>query len=220
MPIRHGMTVGELARYFNEENRIGAKLQVIAMKGWLRSFYFWDTGQLWVDPSPNMRNMAAAMLYPGVCLLEATNVSVGRGTDRPFEIIGAPWIEPRRLAASLRQANISGVRFIPIFFTPNAGKNQGTKCGGVSLLVTNADKINPVLFGFAIISVLNKLYPEKFEIGKVMDRLGNADTMKLLKAGRLPGKEYLDNNTDFQKFLDKRRKVLIYDLNAKRSEGR
>jgi uncharacterized protein YbbC (DUF1343 family) len=220
LPVRHGMTVGELARYFNEENKIGVRLQVVEMKGWLRSDYFWDTGQRWVDPSPNMRNMNAAILYPGVCLLEQTNVSVGRGTDRPFEIIGAPWIEPCRFAASLRQIQIPGVRFIPISFTPNSGKNKGMKCGGVSLQITNIDTLYSVRLGFVLISVLNKLYPNEFKIGKVMDMLGNVDTMKLLKAGRLPAKDNLGNNPEFQKFLDKRRKVLIYDLDAKYSKGR
>ncbi len=121
LPVRHGMTVGELARYFNAENRIGARLQVVAMRGWRRSHYFWDTGQLWVNPSPNMRSVAGAILYPGICLLEGANVSVGRGTDRPFEILGAPWIEPRRFAAVLRAERIAGVRFVPVTFTPNAG---------------------------------------------------------------------------------------------------
>jgi uncharacterized protein YbbC (DUF1343 family) len=215
LPARHGMTVGELARYFNEENRIGAQLKVVEMKGWRRSYYFWDTGQLWVNPSPNMRTIAAAILYPGICLLEQTNVSVGRGTDRPFEIVGAPWIEPRRFAASLRDAQIPGVQFIPIFFTSNAGKNQGIKYGGVSLLVTDADRLNSVQLGFALISTLHKLYPKEFEIDKVMGMLGNAETMKLLKAGHLPVKKNPSDNSDFQKFLDKRRKVLIYDLEAK-----
>jgi uncharacterized protein YbbC (DUF1343 family) len=220
LPVRHGMTVGELARYFNEENGIGAQLKVVEMKGWLRSYYFWDTGQLWVNPSPNIRTMTAAVLYPGICLLEQTNVSVGRGTDRPFEIVGAPWIEPRRFVALLRDAQIPGVHFIPIFFTPKAGKNQGEKCGGVSLLVTNADTLNSVQLGFALISALNKLYPDKFEIDKVMGLLGNAETMKRLKAGSLSASENQDTNSDFQNFLDKRRKVLIYDLEAKRREGR
>jgi uncharacterized protein YbbC (DUF1343 family) len=220
LPVRHGMTIGELARYFNEENRIGAQLKVVEMKGWLRSYYFWDTGQLWVNPSPNIRTMTAAILYPGICLLEQTNVSVGRGTDRPFEIVGAPWIEPRRFADSLRDAQIPGVRFIPIFFTPDAGKNRGIKCGGVSLSVARPDTLNSVQLGFALVSALNKLYPEEFEIDKVMDILGNAETMKRLKAGDLSANSNQENNSDLYRFLDKRRKVLIYDLDAMRSEGR
>jgi uncharacterized protein YbbC (DUF1343 family) len=220
MPVRHGMTVGELARYFNEENRIGAQLKIVAMEGWLRTYYFWDTGQLWVNPSPNMRTLAAAVLYPGLCLLEQTNVSVGRGTDQPFELIGAPWIEPQHFAASLRDAQVPDVHFIPVFFTPNTSKNQGMRCGGVSLSVIDVDKLNSVQLGLAIISVLNKMYPKEFEIDKVMSMLGNADTMKALKAGRLPDKENWRKNRDFLKFLEKRRKVLIYDLEGRGDEGR
>lgn len=220
MPVCHGMTVGELARYFNEEHRIGVRLKIVEMKGWLRSYYFWDTGQLWINPSPNIRSMSAALFYPGVCLLEATNVSVGRGTDRPFEIVGAPWIDPRRFAASLRDTPIPGVRFIPIVFTPKTDKNQGMQCGGVSLLITNAEQLNSVQLGFALISALNKLYPKQFEIDKVMDILGNVDALKLLKAGQWPAKENWSQNPDYQKFLDSRRKVLIYDLEMKHGEGR
>ena len=117
LPVRHGMTMGELAEYFNVENGIGADLHVVAMAGWRRDYYFDDTGQVWVNPSPNMRSLQAAFFYPGVCLLEATNVSVGRGTDRPFESIGAPWIEPRRLAAELNASRLPGVKFMPLVFT-------------------------------------------------------------------------------------------------------
>jgi uncharacterized protein YbbC (DUF1343 family) len=219
LPVRHGMTVGELARYFNEENKIGAQLKVVEMKGWLRSYYFWDTGQIWINPSPNMRTLSAAILYPGVCLLEQTNVSVGRGTDSPFEIVGAPWIEPQQFAATLRDAQIPDVHFIPIFFTPKTGKNQGMKCGGVNLVVADVDKLDSVHLGFALITALYKLYPKKFEIDKVMNMLGNADAMKLLRAERLSAREDWGGNPDFQQFLERRRKVLIYDLEVKR-EGR
>jgi uncharacterized protein YbbC (DUF1343 family) len=220
LPVRHGMTIGELARYFNTEKGIGAQLHVIEMKGWVRSMYFWDTGQVWIDPSPNIRNITAAILYPGVCLLERTNVSVGRGTDRPFEIIGAPWIEPHHFAASLQAMQMPGVRFIPIFFDPVAGKNKDLKCGGVHLLVTDIEKLKPVQMGLALISVLNKLYPEEFQIDNVIDLLGNSDAMKRIKAGQLPEEVIRAGNPDMQKFLAKRRKALIYDQAPKREEGR
>jgi uncharacterized protein YbbC (DUF1343 family) len=221
LPVRYGMTIGELARYFNEEKKIGAQLQVVEMKGWHRSYCFKDTGQHWVSPSPNMRTAEAALLYPGVCLLESTNMSVGRGTELPFEIVGAPWINPRRFAASLSAANISGVRFVADYFTPSSSAYRGKKCGGVKLLITDANKLDSVKLGFALISVLNKLYPKEFQIDKVIDLLGNAHAMKLLKAGQLPAKEStLSNSPDFQKFLEKRRKVLIYDLETVRKEGR
>jgi uncharacterized protein YbbC (DUF1343 family) len=220
LPIRHGMTMGELARYFNREKGLNVQLHVIGMKDWRRSYYFWDTGQFWVNPSPNMRSMTAAILYPGVCLLEGTNVSVGRGTDKPFEMVGAPWIEPRRLAASLQSLQISGIRWVPVSFTPSTGKYQGEKCGGVSLFVTDSKKFSSVLFGLKLISVLHSLYPEEFEIEKVMELLGNADVMKRLNAGQSLTDAFLRNSPDFHNFLDKRRKALIYDLQSTHKEGR
>lgn len=210
LPIRHGMTMGELARYFNAENAIGADLHVVEMKGWERSFYFWDTGQLWVNPSPNMRNMQEAILYPGVCLLEGTNVSVGRGTDRPFELIGAPWIEPRRLAASLRAARTTGVEFIPLYFVPYESKNRGMRCGGVNLVVTDAENVEPVLLGLTVISVLHRLYPEEFEMGKIIELLGNDEAMRQLKTGQLPAGMLRTDYPEMREFMDRRRKVLIY----------
>jgi uncharacterized protein YbbC (DUF1343 family) len=220
LPVRHGMTIGELARYFNSERGIGAQLHVIPMKGWNRSLYFWDTGQVWVDPSPNIRNIMAAILYPGVCLLERTNVSVGRGTDRPFEIVGAPWIDPRQFADSLQSMQMPGIRFIPTFFTPGAGKNQNLKCGGVCLLVTDVEQLKSVQIGLALITALNKSYPEEFQINNVIDLLGNEDAMRRIKAGQSPEKVVRTGNPDIQKFLVKRRKALIYDPIPKPEEGR
>jgi uncharacterized protein YbbC (DUF1343 family) len=212
LPVRHGMTVGELARYFNAEKGIGVQLRVIEMQGWLRSYYFWDTGQLWINPSPNMRTMLAAILYPGVCLLERTNVSVGRGTDRPFEIIGAPWIEPRRFADSLREAQIPGVQIVPLFFTPKSSVHQGARCGGINLLLDDLKQINSVFLGLTLVSVLSELYPDDFQMDNVMDFLGNAEAMKRLKAGQSPAEIISENNLDFRKFLSKRRASLIYDI--------
>ena len=220
LPIRHGMTVGELAQYFNSEKKIGVQLHVISMKGWKRSYYFWETGQLWVDPSPNMRTMTAAILYPGVCLLERTNVSVGRGTDRPFELVGAPWIDPGRFAASVRDSGISGVRVVPVFFTPRAGKNQGIKCGGINIVITDYDTFRSVSFGLRLISILQQLYPGKFDIDPVMELLGNEEVMTQLKHGGCPEETTLDQNSNFLKFLDKRNAALIYDLNFKPRKGR
>ena len=211
LPVRHGMTVGELARYFNAENRIGARLEVVPMKGWRRSFYFWDTGQVWVSPSPNMRTMPAALLYPGLCLLERTNVSVGRGTDRPFEMIGAPWIEPRRFVAALQAARISGVQYIPVYFTPDADKHKGVRCGGASLLVTDADRLNSVQFGLTLASVLNKLYPNEFKMDTIINFLGNASAMEMLQARQSPAKVLRSDNSNLRKFLTRRQKALIYD---------
>jgi uncharacterized protein YbbC (DUF1343 family) len=220
LPVRHGMTVGELARYFNAEKGLGADLHVVEMKGWSRSYYFWDTGQLWVHPSPNMRSMMAAILYPGVCLLEPTNVSVGRGTDRPFEVLGAPWIEPRRFAAALQAAKIPGVRAVPLFFEPSADKHRGVRCGGIGLTVTDAEKLNSVLLGLSLISVLHRLYPNNFEMDKVLALLGNAEAMEKLQAGRSPAEVLRAGSSRMQEFMAKRQRALIYNVESRRKEGR
>ena len=212
IPVRHGMTVGELARYFNTEKKIGARLEVIAMKGWRRSYMFWDTGQIWVNPSPNMRSITAAILYPGMCLLEQTNVSVGRGTDAPFEIVGAPWIQPDRFAALMREAKIAGVAFVPLYFTPEASKHKGIRCGGVRLIVTNAEALNSVSLGLAMTAILRKLHSTSFAVDGVLDLLGNAETMRMLKNGETPSEENLEKNPYFQHFIAIRQSVLIYDL--------
>jgi len=211
IPIRHGMTIGELARYFNSANGIGAELHVIEMQGWHREFYYSDTGQLWVNPSPNMRGMDAAILYPGICLLERTGVSVGWGTDRPFEIVGAPWIEPRRFAAALREARPAGVDFVPVYFTPEERKHSGKECGGVGISITNREKIHSVLVGLTIISVLSRLYPDNFEMDSVMYFLGNTEAMQRLRSGMSPAEVLQAGRKEFEEFMDKRRDFLIYD---------
>jgi uncharacterized protein YbbC (DUF1343 family) len=211
IPVRHGMTIGELARYFNTQNRISADLHVVSMAGWHRRYLFPDTGQLWINPSPNMRSPLEAILYPGVCLLEQTNVSVGRGTDRPFEIVGAPWIEPRRLAAALQQASVPGVSFCPVYFSPTTSVFGGEKCGGVSLLLTDQERFNSVLAGLTLLSTLYRLYPEKFQIDKSLTLLGNSEALKALKAGRPPAAVLQDGDLALRLFLANRQKALLYD---------
>jgi uncharacterized protein YbbC (DUF1343 family) len=210
LPIRHGMTLGELARFINAEKKIGADLHVIAMEGWHRGDYLCDTGQLWVNPSPNMRSLLEAIFYPGVCLLEGTNVSVGRGTDKPFEVIGAPWIEPRSLAAALKMERIPGVEFLPLFFTPTSGTYQGQRCGGVNLLLTDRKTFQPVLTGLTLISALHRLYGDKFEIEKTMRLLGNQQALSALKRGETPAKILNAAAPALRDFLSKRQKALIY----------
>ena len=211
MPVRHGMTAAELARYFNTEKRIGAKLEVIAMKGWRRAHMFWDTEQVWVNPSPNMRSVTAAILYPGIGLLEAANVSVGRGTERPFEIFGAPWIQPTRFVGLLRDAGVPGVEFVPLYFTPDSSRHKDVRCGGVSLVVTDPEKLNSVALGFTMISVLHKLYPKEFAIDRVQDLLGNAVVMQILKSGKMPMEENWKKDPFFLNFVTARQAALIYN---------
>lgn len=220
LPVRHGMTIGELARYYNVENHIGVDLRIIPMEGWQRNYLFSDTGQLWVDPSPNIRSLTAELLYPGVCLLESTNVSVGRGTNRPFEYVGAPWIEPRQFAAALNAASITGVTFVPLFFTPNADTNEGVKCGGVALIASDYDRLDSELLGLTLISVLHRLYPGKFEIDKTLSLLGNSKALEELKAGKAPSEVLRSGDLQMRPFLEMRKRALLYGEASRSEEGR
>jgi uncharacterized protein YbbC (DUF1343 family)/CubicO group peptidase (beta-lactamase class C family) len=188
MPIRHGMTIGELVRLFNGEARIGADLTVVPMKNWRREDWFDDTGLSWVNPSPNMRNMVAATVYPGVGAIEGTNVSVGRGTDTPFEQFGAPWIDGAALAAALNASALAGVRFYPVTFTPAAGaKLGGQACHGVFLIVTDRDRLRPVRVGLEIASVLSRLYGPQFTLEDAATLFGPKAMLEKIRAGADPG---------------------------------
>jgi uncharacterized protein YbbC (DUF1343 family)/CubicO group peptidase (beta-lactamase class C family) len=187
MPIRHGLTIGELARLFNAERAIGADLTVVAMKNWRRDDWFDDTGLAWANPSPNMRNMVAATVYPGVGAIEGTNLSVGRGTDTPFEQLGAPWVDGPALAAALNARALSGVRFYPVTFTPAAGaKLGGQACHGVFLIVTDRDRIRPVRVGLEIASALSRLYGQQFKLEDAALLFGSKSTLEKVRAGEDP----------------------------------
>jgi len=185
MPIRHGMTLGELATLFNAEKKIGAALTVVSMTHWSRDDWFDDTGLLWVNPSPNMRNMIAASLYPGIGAIEASNLSVGRGTDTPFEQVGAPWIDGVRLAAELNRRGLPGVRFYPVAFTPASSKFADERCQGVFITVTDRSRLRPVRVGLEVAAALLRLYPGQFNVDGV-GRLFGADAVKRLRAGDAP----------------------------------
>ena len=185
MPIRHGMTLGELAKLFNAENKIGAALTVVSLTQWNRDDWFDDTGLMWVNPSPNMRNMVAASLYPGIGAIEASNLSVGRGTDTPFEQLGAPWVDGVRLAAELNRRNLPGVRFYPMTFTPASSKFANQVCQGVFITVTDRSRLRPVRVGLEVASALFRLYPQQFTVDGV-GRLFGADTVRRLRAGDDP----------------------------------
>ena len=187
MPIRHGMTMGELARAFAGERRLNVKLSVVAMKNWRRDAWFDDTGVPWVTPSPNMRNLIAATLYPGIGAIEQTNISVGRGTESPFEQIGAPWIDGRALAETLNSRAIPGIRFYPVTFTPSVGaKLGGQSCSGVFMIVTNRDVLRPVRVGVEIASALSKRYGKQFTLEDAATLLGSKATIQQVRAGDDP----------------------------------
>ncbi|GBC82218.1 Esterase EstB [bacterium HR10] len=210
IPIRHGMTIGELALLFNAERKIGADLHVVKMEGWKREYWFDQTNQEWVNPSPNMRSLTAAMLYPGIALLETTNVSVGRGTDRPFELFGAPWMDGRRVAEELNRRDIPGVRFVPIRFTPRAGPFAGEECGGVAIVVTERAAVRPVRLGIEIAVVLHRLYPETWQVDAFGRLLAHRRTLELLKSGA--DAETIERawQAELERFRQIRQRYLLY----------
>ena len=183
IPVRTGMTIGELARLFNAERKIGASLTVVPMRGWSRELWYDETGLEWINPSPNMRSLTAAALYPGVGLLEMTNVSVGRGTDTPFEVLGAPWMDGAKLARLLTARNLPGVRFTPIRFTPTAAVHSGQSCGGIRFTVVDRDALRPVALGIEIAVALRALHPAEWDRKNANRLLVHRAAADLLEGG-------------------------------------
>lgn len=186
LPVRHGMTVGELARLFNEQRKLGCDLRVVKMENWRRGMWLDATGQTWVNPSPNMRSLTEATLYPGVGLLETTNVSVGRGTDTPFEVVGAPWLDGRKLATYLNGRGLAGVRFVPVRFTPRASVFKEQECGGVNLVVTDRARFRPVRTGLELAVALRRLYPNEWKVEDYRRLLVNEDILERVRRADEP----------------------------------
>ena len=210
VPVRHGMTIGELAKMFNAERNINARLTVIPLQGWMRGDWLDATGLAWINPSPNLRDLNQATLYPGVALVEGTNVSVGRGTDTPFEVLGAPWIKARELAQYLNAREISGVRFVPTNFTPSASTYSGQPCEGVNILVTERNAFDAPGLGIELASALHKLYPDQFHAEKMVDILVNQATSDALLTGEDPRRIAEDWREPLEQFAQHRQKYLIY----------
>jgi uncharacterized protein YbbC (DUF1343 family)/CubicO group peptidase (beta-lactamase class C family) len=183
LPVRHGLTVGELARLFNGERSIGTDLTVIPCEGWRRADFYDRTGLAWVNPSPNMRSLTEALVYPGVCLLEASNLATGRGTDTPFERIGAPWIDPLAFARSLNEMGLVGVRFVPIRFTPKERQYAGQECGGVQVIVTDWARIDPLDLGIGLAVALRKGYRDRWEPAGFLRMLADRPAYQALLDG-------------------------------------
>ncbi len=209
-PPRHGMTLGELARMFNAERHIGSRLEIVAMEGWQRGDWFDSTGVPWVNPSPNLRSLAEATLYTGVALVEGTNVSVGRGTDTPFEVVGAPWVKGRELAAYLNGRAISSVRFVPVAFTPSTGTSAGERCEGVNLIVLDRNTLDAPELGIELASALHKLYPADFKLDRMADLLRNQSVLQAIGAGEDPRRIAEDWRDRLDKFIELRQKYLLY----------
>ena len=186
MPVRHGMTMGELARLFNEEKKIGADLTVVPMANWRRDQWFDETGLWWINPSPNMRNLNQATLYPGIGAIEYSNISVGRGTNQPFEQLGAPWIDGVRLAGALNARRIPGVRFYPVSFTPTSSKYANEVCQGVFMVVTNRAALPAVRLGLEVAAALSALNSGQFRLDNTDRLLGSRDSFERVRRGEDP----------------------------------
>jgi uncharacterized protein YbbC (DUF1343 family)/CubicO group peptidase (beta-lactamase class C family) len=186
MPVRHGLTMGELARLFNAEKKINVNLTVVTMKNWRRDAWFDETGLTWIGPSPNMRNLHQATLYPGIGAFEGSNISVGRGTDTPFEQVGAPWIDGVRLAETLNGRQLPGVRFYPVRFTPASSRFSGEECQGVFIVITDRNALRPVRVGVELAAALLKLFPGKFDVDASARLFGSTAGLARLKAGDDP----------------------------------
>ncbi|OLE52447.1 MAG: hypothetical protein AUG51_17790 [Acidobacteria bacterium 13_1_20CM_3_53_8] len=210
LPVRHGMTLGELAQLFNQERNINCDLRVVKMEGWRRVMWFDSTGLTWTNPSPNMRSLTEAALYPGIGLLESTNISVGRGTDTPFELVGAPWLDGARLASYLNARRIEGVRFVPVRFTPKTSRFKTEECGGVNIVITNRSRFHSVQTGLEIAVALRHLYPTEWKIDEYSHLLVNAETLERLKQGDSPEEIAASWRKQLESFNVTRAKFLLY----------
>jgi uncharacterized protein YbbC (DUF1343 family) len=210
MPIRHGLTLGELARLFNDEKKIGAALTVVPMEHWTREQWFDQTGLTWINPSPNMRNLNQAALYPGVGAIEYSNISVGRGTDQPFEQIGAPWIDGRALAGLLNARALPGIRFYPVAFTPASSKYAKEECQGVFMVITNRATLPPVRVGLEIAAALWKLHGDRYSMENTERLVGSRQILERVKAGEDPARVAAEWSAAEARWRLLRAKYLLY----------
>lgn len=210
LPVRYGMTPGEVAQFFNREAGIGARLQVVPMKGYRRDAWFDQTRLPWVDPSPNLRNLTQSILYCGVGIVESANVSVGRGTSTPFEIVGAPWISGQRLADYLQKRKIAGVSIEPVSFVPRSDRYSGQSCQGVRLRLADRNNLDAPALGVELAAALYHLYPGKFHFGNTMSMIGSREVMQAIKNGDDPRQIRQRWQAGLAAFLQKRQKYLLY----------
>ena len=210
IPVRYGLTIGELAQFFNSENHIGADLHVIPMRNWHRNYFFESTGIKWVPPSPALRTTKGSILYPGIEILQASGVSVGRGTQTPFEEFGAPWIDGEAVAAALDERHLPGLRFESKSFIPIGGPHSGERCSGVSVRVTDRFVVRSMRLGLEIAEILQRLYPKDFDTDKLVGLLGNAGTVQQIKDGVPPEKILASWSDALASFDQVRRKYYLY----------
>jgi len=210
LSVRHGMTVGELAEMFNAENKIGAELRVIKMRGYERSDWYDETGLPWVSPSPNLRTLTEAVLYPGVAMVEGANLSVGRGTDTPFELLGAPWINAKELAVYLNNREIQGVRFMPVDFMPQSSRYAQQVCHGVQIVLLDRQALDPTELGVELAAALRQLFPREFQLDQTLDLIGSRAVLQAIKDGQDPQSIALHWQDSLARFRELRAKYLLY----------
>ena len=210
LPTRHGMTLGELARLFKAAKRLDVRLHVVTMRRYQRPMWFDQTGLVWVPPSPNLRTLDQAILYPGVAMIEGANVSVGRGTEMPFEVVGAPWIDGKALADWLHRRSIAGVRIEATSFTPQQWVYPGEVCRGVRITLTDRDRLDSPLLGLELMTALWRLYPDRFQIDRTLGLLGSRSALAAVKAGGDPKQIARSWQPDLDAFLTRRRHYLLY----------
>ena len=210
MPVRYGMTVGELAEMFNNEYKLGAKLHIIKMQGYQRTDWYDETGLKWVNPSPNIRSLTEEILYPGVAMAEGANVSVGRGTETPFELLGAPWIDAGKLVEYLNSRRIAGVRFTPVDFMPGSDIYKNKICHGIKITIMDRQVVDPGVMGVEIIGALYRLYPRDFQLDKTLGLIGERNVLQAIKQGKDPQYAALLWQGPLEQFLKLRAKYLLY----------
>jgi uncharacterized protein YbbC (DUF1343 family) len=210
LPVRYGLTIGELAQFLNTENHINAQLHVISMKSWHRNYYFESTGLKWIPPSPNLRTLKGSMLYPGLEILQNAGVSVGRGTEAPFEEFGAPWIDGEEIATLLNTKGLPGVHFVNQPFIPVSGLYAGQHCRGVGVRVTDRAALRSIRVGLEIAAALRKKYPDHFDVTKILLLLGNDSTIQQLQAGTPPAEIIANWNKDLAAYDAVRRRYFLY----------
>jgi uncharacterized protein YbbC (DUF1343 family) len=210
IPVRHGMTLGELARFDKQQLQLQTLLTVVEMQGWQRGDWYDSTGLTWVNPSPNLRDLEEATLYPGIGLVETTNISVGRGTDTPFELLGAPWVDARALAQFLNHRQLPAVRFVPVDFTPQKPFPYADEiCHGVRILVTDRNVLDAPELGIEVASALHRLYADKFELEKMNTLLANRAVLDAIAAGQDPQRIAEGWRAALEAFEQQRQKALI-----------
>jgi uncharacterized protein YbbC (DUF1343 family) len=209
-PVQHGMTLGELASMFNAEKKIGADLTVIRMRNYRPRSWYDESGLPWINPSPNLRSVNEAILYPGVALIEGTNVSVGRGTATPFEVVGGPWIDGAKLADYLERRAIPGLRFQPAQFTPESDRYTGRNCEGIRIEVIDREAVDAPRLGIELAAAIHKLFPQDWAIAPMLGAVGSHATFAALRSGQDPRIIAAHWDKELRAFEAVRAKYLLY----------